>query len=142
MRPLLIASLAAWSMVSCTSIPHFPSPAPETGVRHDPEVFVAGIPTLSATELARQQALARNGDGRAAFNVYSYYRTTANDPKQAREWLLRAGELGHAFSQYNLAQIYRHENNYPKAIYWARKARDNGYPHAQATLESLESEQP
>ncbi|MEN5179171.1 tetratricopeptide repeat protein [Comamonas sp. 4034] len=142
MKHHLIASLAVLSVVSCTNIPHFNRPPPDTGIRYDSKASITGIPTMSAAELTRQKGLANNGDGRAAFNVYTYYRSTANDQPKAMEWLLMSGELGYPSSQYILAQIYRHENNYERAIYWARKARDSGYPNAQSTLESLESEQP
>ena len=135
MKPLLIASLAILNIASCTNIPHFNRPPPDTGIRYDPKVFVAGIPTMSTAELTRQKGLANNGDGRAAFNVYTYYRSTANDQKKAREWLLIAGELGHAPSQYYLAQNYLHENDRDKSIYWAKRAKESGHPNAQTTLE-------
>ncbi|MBB6577647.1 hypothetical protein HNP33_001704 [Comamonas odontotermitis] len=139
MKHLLITTLAVLSTVSCTNIPHFNRPPPDTGIRYDPNVLTVGIPRMSPRELERQKGLANNGDGRAAFNVYTYYRSAADDQKQAREWILIAGELGYAPAQYNLAQIYLYENDRDKALYWAKKATASGYPHAQSTLDYLES---
>lgn len=140
MKRILLAALVVLSAASCTNIPYVALPPPPTGIRHDPNRFTVGIPTMSDTELARQQDLARAGDKRAAFNVYMHYRTTGNDQRKAMEWLLFAGELGHASAQYNLAQIYLHENDQANALLWAKRAKDSGYPNAQSLLESLQSQ--
>ena len=140
MKHIVIASFAVLSTAACTNIPHFNRPPPPTGIRYDPNVFVAGIATMSDAELARQKELANAGDKRAAFNVYGHYRSALNDQTKAMEWLLMAGELGHAPAQYNLGQIYLHDGNKERAIYWTRRAKDSGYPNAQATLESLETQ--
>ncbi len=139
MKPILIAALLALATASCTNIPYVATTPPPTGIRHDPNVFVAGIAIMSDTEFERQKALATAGDKRAAFNVYSHYRSALNDQAQAMEWLVRAGNLGHAAAQYNLAQIYLHNNDLTSALYWARRAKDSKYPNAAALVDSLEN---
>ena len=136
--PLLaLAVLAALSTVSCTNVPYIVQPSPPTGIEKSPDDSSVGILRLSDAELARQESLARDGNKTAAFNVYRHFRFDAGDQVAARKWLLIAAEMGHGAAQYNLAQIYLHEQDSAKAVYWAKRAKDSGYPNADALLESL-----
>lgn len=143
MHPLHLAPLAillVLGTVSCTDIPipYIAQSPPETGIRYDDAPFSVGIRRMSDAELHRQESLARAGDKRAAFNVYDHY-WAENDRARARQWLLFAAELGHGSAQYILAQNYLHENDNEKAIYWARRSRDSGYPNGAELVQRLEN---
>ena len=139
MKPLFITLAGAFCVTACIDIPYKAQTPPPTGIRYDPNVFVAGIATMSDTELERQKGLARSGDKRAAFNVYSHYWSAGNDKVKAMEWLKYTAELGHGSAQYILAQNYIHNGDTPSAIYWAKRSRDSGYPNGAALVESLEN---
>ena len=66
-----------------------------------------GTSALSASETARLQTRAADGDADAAFRLYRYYEYTEHDADAAEVFLRRAAELGSADARRELA--YRAE---------------------------------
>ena len=58
--------------------------------------------------------------------------------KQEYEWLLKSAKNGHPIAQSHFAERFLEEKNEEKAIFWAKKAYENGVKLSDRLLELIE----
>lgn len=68
-------------------------------------------------------------DAEAQYNLGVKYRF--NDMQKAVFWFSKAAEQGHVEAQFNLGEIYRHEQNMEQAVFWYSKAAKQGHAISQ-----------
>lgn len=87
---------------------------------------------------------AENGDV-AFMNVYAAELDDAGKSTEACEWFLKAAELGHPSAQYNIANHFAIgrgvDKDIEKALYWYRKAAENGEENAPDKIRMFEEYQ-
>lgn len=76
---------------------------------------------------------ARLGNSEAQFHLGFLYHDGIGDTQKAIYWYERAALQNHASAQYNLAELYLLEDN-DMAIYWLKKAAQNGVSEASKAL--------
>lgn len=88
---------------------------------------------LSKTEVDELTEKALRGDKNAAYKVYDYYHSVERNDDNWIKWLEVAAKNGHAEAQYiHGARLINADKK--KAIYWLRKAADQGHEGARSTL--------
>ena len=92
----------------------------------DQAVSSGSIYWLSEKEIADLSHNAHYGDKDAAFRLYQYHLLVSLNTEQEYKWLLQSAKNGHQTAQSHLAERFLEENNKEKAIFWAKKAHDNG----------------
>jgi uncharacterized protein len=94
---------------------------------------------LSAIEIDALTLLANEGDGSAAFKLYSYYYIVEGKHDKGIYWIKKAAESGYVTGQYSLAWLYLNDRdkgfrNKDLAKFWLEKASKNGDSKAKELL--------
>ncbi|GAA3918658.1 hypothetical protein [Litoribacillus peritrichatus] len=96
--------------------------------------------SLGEKELNILIAQGNKGDKSAAFKLYQFYEFSEYDRGKADHWLLTAANLDHIKAQYNLSVGFFQDGKYAEALYWCKKAIENGHIKAKELLEDIEGE--
>jgi len=106
-----------------------------------PVIGMDGV-TLDSTTLKKLSVQALDGSAEAGRKVSIHYLMTQGDRKKAIYWALIAAENGDSVGQYNVGSLLMDDhdpNNRRRAVYWLKKALDQGVSRAQELLDEIQS---
>ena len=81
---------------------------------------------LSQNDIKTLEEQANLGDKNAAFKLYQYHMFISFDQELEYKWLPVAAKNGYPVAQSNLAEVLLANDEKEKAIFWAKKAHENG----------------
>jgi TPR repeat protein len=93
-----------------------------------------GVPSNDFKAFEYYLSASEKGDMMSQYKVavmYEHGKGTPQSSKQSKKWYMEAAEQGYPIAQNDLGVIYFREKDYPKAIYWLKKAVENNNSDAQ-----------
>jgi len=119
-------------------------------IKHPELHFMNSDLNLTRKQQVKLAFRARNGDGKAANQLYMYYACVANDRLESIFWLRMAAGLHYPMAEYNLGNTYFslgsvglahsiEERDLPRAKYWFLRAKSDGLPRAKDGFPDAES---
>ena len=81
---------------------------------------------LFQNDIKALEEQANLGGKNAAFKLYQYYMFISFDQELEYKWLTVAAKNGHPVAQSNLAEVLLANDEKEKAVFWAKKAHENG----------------
>ena len=81
---------------------------------------------LSQNDIKTLEEQANLGDKNAAFKLYQYHMFISFDQELEYKWLTVAAKNGYPVAQSNLAEVLLANDEKEKAIFWVKKAHENG----------------
>ena len=99
---------------------------PERSEEMTNSLSTGSIYWVSDEEIHTLEEKASHGDKNSSFKLYQYHMFVSLNQDLEFKWLEIAAKNGHPIAQSNLADLFLSQGNKEKAIFWAKKAHENG----------------